>query len=148
MIKFDDLNFKLYKNYGLIYDNNMRNIFEVIFVLSILLFSTYSKADGLGGATCMPNCNAYVQEDHFKWTNYDDQMHMLAGFTLSVTSAMIMEHGFHMTRLESAIFGAVIGGVVGTSKEVFLDDYTSRTDIKSWWIGSLTAGAAVTVLRF
>lgn len=119
-----------------------------LILLTTLLLSTPCFADGAGGSTCMPDCNAYVQEDHFKWTNYDDQIHMLAAYSISITSAMIIEHGFKLSKLESALLGAVFTGMIGTAKEVFHDDYTSRTDIKTWWLGAATAGFTVVVFDF
>ena len=125
----------------------MKKISFLIVAMLTVMGSNTSFASN-NGSSCLPDCNDYVSQDHFQWTNYDDDVHMMAAFSIALTSSMIMEHRFHMNRVESALFGVVIGGLIGTSKEVFFDDYTSKTDIKTWWLGFGIAGTSVILLRF
>lgn len=117
-------------------------------LLVLLLFSVLAKADGIGGATCMPNCNDYNQGDHFQWDSYDSQVHMLLGFGVGFTAAYVLEHKAGLPVWEAALISTLGTMVLGAAKENFIDDYNSRSDTREIWIGSCVAGATLWTFHF
>lgn len=94
------------------------------------------------------NVGEYFKQDHFQWTDYDDVTHLLIGFGGAMVIAQALTHYGHMKPWQAALIGAVAMGVIGTTKEVMFDSYTSRTDIRTYWAGGISGGLAFTVLSF
>lgn len=92
--------------------------------------------------------DSYEAQDHFAWTNYDNDVHLLAAYGMSLTTGLILEHQFGMKRLPAAIIGTLTATFFGITKEVMFDRYTSRTDIKTWTVGGFAGGLTMTLLRF
>lgn len=90
----------------------------------------------------------YYQGDHFQFGNYDDDVHLLLGFSGAMVIGLTLEHKFGMKRWQAALIGTLALGLFGTAKEVLHDNYTSKTDIKTWWGGALAGGMTMTLLQF
>jgi hypothetical protein len=93
--------------------------------------------------------NAFeITSDHFQWTNYDNGIHLLAGYSISLTTSLLLEKQFKMKPVPALIIGVLVGGFIGTVKETFFDVYASQTDLKTWWAGSISGGLTFTVIHF
>lgn len=113
----------------------------ILILLVTSLVSTIGKTDSV-------NWQAYHDIDHFKWTDYNNGVHILTAYAITMTGTMLLTKKFGMNKFLAAGIMTVVGGLVGTTKEVFFDKYTSRTDIKCWWAGAATAGAMSIVINF
>jgi hypothetical protein len=124
-------------------------ISKVFFVCSILFISIPSHADCTVQCPITPdNVWGYYSGDHFQWSNYDDDVHMLMGFGGAVVIGKALTHYANMPAWKAAIISSIAMGLVGTFKETMLDTYTSRTDIKTWYIGGISGGLTVIALHF
>lgn len=90
----------------------------------------------------------YYEADHFQWSNYDDDVHVLISYAGTMTIALVLEHDFGMKRWQAAFVSAFVVSTFGVAKEVLHDEYAMRKDIKGWYIGSYTAALTVTVFQF
>lgn len=122
----------------------------MLLVLGFLSMSSASYAD-----TCTVQCPVtqdnvwgYYKADHFEWTNADNQVHMLVGFSGSLLLGEVIHQYTKLPVWQSALIGTLIMGLAGTVKEVGFDTYTSRTDISCYWAGAIVGGLTVTVLHF
>ncbi len=119
------------------------------YILVILALSTaFLPTNSAAQETCKPTCNNYADLDHFSWQNYDDDVHLLMAYSLTLTGGLVLEHKVGLPRWESALIMTIVTGMIGTAKETLHDEYTSRTDIKTWWAGAAAAGLTMTVLQF
>lgn len=119
------------------------------YLLLLLLVSTPVLADcTVQCPVTKENAGDYFQSDHFRWTDYDQDVHMLAGLSGSLIIGEVLIHYFDVSPWEAAIMSSIAMGMIGTTKEVMFDTYTSRTDIKTWWIGGIVGGATLVVLHF
>lgn len=121
----------------------------------IKLIVTLFSINNVSWADCTVQCpvtdqnvGKYFDADHFSWSNYDDDVHMLIGFGGALTIGEALTHYAKMPSWEAALIGGVAMGMVGTTKEVMFDTYTGRTDIKTWWIGGAAGGVTVMALHF
>lgn len=122
-------------------------------VIGALLLSSQALATGPVNAGPNPNAplgdvNPYYESDHFQWTNYNDDTHLLVAYSATVLCTLALEHKFGMKRWQAALTSAVAIGMLGTFKEVFHDEYNSRTDTKMWWAGAAAGGLTVVVFQF
>lgn len=94
------------------------------------------------------NVKYYYAADKFQWTDPGDVQHLLIGYSGTLVIATALNHYFKVTPWKSALIGAVTMGVIGTTKEVMFDTYTSRTDIQTYWGGALSGGLTFIILKF
>jgi hypothetical protein len=94
------------------------------------------------------NAWGYYNGDHFSWSNYDNDVHLLVGFGGALVIGEALTHYAKLPSWEAALIGAVAMGMVGTAKETMFDTWTSRTDIKTWWAGGTAGGLTVIALHF
>lgn len=123
-------------------------------ILAILAFylgyATYANADNCTEQCPVNSGNswAYNQADHFRWNDWDTDLHVAIGFGGTLLLSEVLTRKFDVSPWKAAIMSSVIVGLTGTTKEVMFDTYTSRTDIKSYWGGSLVAATTFVVINF
>lgn len=121
-------------------------------IISFLLLSSLARATSynLGGDTITnpDQLWQYKVNDRFQWNNTDDQVHILAGFAISFTTAYALERYTDLSPLEAALAGFALGTLVGVAKETLIDSYASKTDIKCWGSGALIGTISFTLLQF
>lgn len=118
------------------------------FYANYTLATGASVGGGQYGNSPISDVNPYYAQDHFQWGNYNDGVHLLAAYSATVVGALLLEHKLGMKRWQAALTMTLAIGLFGTAKEVFHDNYTSRTDIKMWWAGAASGGLTVWVLQF
>lgn len=123
---------------------------EIVLFPLLLLISTSAQAEicRIQCPVTSDNVRYYFEADNFQWTDPSDVQHMLIGFGGTFVIATILEHHWDMKPWQAALIGAVTMGIIGTTKEVMFDTYTSRTDIQTYWGGALTGGLTFTLLKF
>lgn len=94
------------------------------------------------------NVGQYFDADKFSWSDPTDQVHMLIGFGGAMLISTALNKHTTLKPWQSALIGSLAMGLIGTTKEVMFDTYTSRTDIKTYWAGALAGGLSFTVLNF
>jgi hypothetical protein len=121
----------------------------LILILMLSCFSQISKADSLSGSdiTNADQFWKYRQADYFSW-NEDNGLHILAGYTISFTTAFALERYTDLSPLEAGLIGFAFSTLLGTVKEVFIDSYCSKTDIKTWSGGAALGTLTFVVLQF
>lgn len=90
----------------------------------------------------------YHDKDHFSWTNYDNDVHLLIAYGGTMTLSLLLQKQFKVNPYIAALSSALVLSAVGITKEVMFDRYTSRTDIQCWVVGAFTGGLTFTVLNF
>lgn len=117
---------------------------RILIALSLLV----ALSGCAGGPPLEGTPNDYYANDHFRLDDYDTDVHILAAYGISLTTSELVYTKFHMTKLESTLLGIMVAGGAGTCKEVLHDAYTSRTDLKAWWLGALTGGLTFNIINF
>lgn len=84
--------------------------------------------------------------DEFRFKSGDKQTHILAGYGLSLTSTLLLEKKAHLPRWQAVLYASAFTMLVGTAKELLIDDQYSAGDQWANLIG--TAGSAAMVLTF
>lgn len=120
---------------------------KFIVLLMLLTSNAYAGCD-VQCPVNNENIVAYHDGDHFSWKNYDDDVHLLVGYSGSFLVGQSLVRFAKMPAWEAALIGTLALGLFGTTKEVMFDTYTSRTDIKTYWAGALAGGVTVFVLNF
>lgn len=87
-----------------------------------------------------------ARADEFRLKSGDKQTHMLAGYGLSLTGTLLLEHKAKLPRWESVLLASAFTMLVGTAKEFIIDDRYSAGDQWANLIG--TAGSAAMVFTF
>lgn len=112
----------------------------------LLLASTFASAQ----ETSAPNgtlWNDYHTADHFQWGDYDNTVHIAAGFTISYVGANMLSRWVKLPLWESVAL-ATLGSIsIGALRETF-QDFTSKKDIQCWSIGAAGGGLTYTVVNF
>lgn len=125
---------------------------KTLIIIFSLFISLTAKAQNYNfGGDAINNADQlwqYRQLDRFQWSNTDDISHVLAGFSISFVTSYALERYTNLSPLEAALAGFALGTLVGVSKEVFIDSYTSRTDIKTWMGGAALGTISFTLLQF
>ena len=128
--------------------------FCILYVLIVTMLLTMAFC-GRANATCTVQCpvtqdNAwnYVVADHFQWSSYDQDVHMLLGYSGALVIGEALIHYGHVRPWVASLVGTIALGLIGTTKEVMFDTYTGRTDIKTYWAGALSGGLTVIALHF
>lgn len=120
--------------------------FATLFVL--ILPAVMARACDNQCPVTQDNAYGYYAADHFNWSVYDNDVHLLVGFSGSVVIGEALTRYAKLPAWESAIIGAVVMGLAGSVKEVMFDSYTGRTDQKMYWAGGLAGGLTVVALHF
>ncbi len=115
---------------------------KLLCVMSVLYASMVSNAQAES------DWDYYHNEDYFSWTNYDNGMHILSAYGLTLTTAMALQRFTKLSKLERVLISTIVGAGFGIVKETMFDRYTSRTDIQCWTVGALAGGLTVTVFQF
>lgn len=95
-----------------------------------------------------PNDNSHNLEDEaFNPQDMSQAAHLFAGAAMSIaTHQILMKTG--MKPIPAVLCAMATSALIGTAKEVFFDDYTSKNGIKSFWVGSAIGGALSLTLTF
>lgn len=115
---------------------------KLLIALLLALSINTAKADQI------KDYNPYHDVDHFSWQDYDDDIHIMSGFAISLTTGLIFQRYAKLPTWQSALYGTLIGAGVGIAKEVFFDNFTSRTDIKCWMAGGAAGGLTLISVSF
>lgn len=101
---------------------------KALFLILIFLSSSSAQADGL------------------RLKSQDKQLHMAAGYGLSLTGTLLLERKAGLPKWRSILYASLVTMAVGTAKEFLVDDHYSAGDQWANLIG--TAGSAAMVLTF
>ena len=89
-------------------------------------------------------CSTAAQADELRLKSQDKQLHIAAAYGLALTSTLLLEK--KLTRAQSILWASVFTMLVGTAKELLIDDEYSAGDQWGNLIG--TAGSAAMVFTF
>ncbi len=102
---------------------------KLIFLLFLFsIFSSPARAEG------------------FRLKSQDKQLHIAAAYGLSLTGTLLFEKKAELPRWKSVLYASIITLLVGTAKELMVDDTYSAGDQWGNLIG--TAGSAAMVFAF
>lgn len=125
------------------------------YLIAIALTLYSAPCLGMGPDSAGPNpyapvtdFNPYHEADVWQWSNYNTGLHIVGAYSLTLVTALILEKQFGMKPFPAAVFSALGVGLLGTAKEVMIDNYVSRVDIQSYWVGSIAACLTYTVISF
>ncbi len=127
---------------------------KYLIILSALIIQLY--AINIHAEECTIQCPvtspeiawAHFQDDHFRWTDTQQQVHMLIGFSGTLVVSELLTRYTYLKPWQSALIGTVALGLVGVTKEVMFDAYTSRSDIMGWFGGAAAGGLTFIVIHF
>lgn len=113
-----------------------------LLLITLLLVSYTAQASWYPG-----DSSHKTEDENFSFQDMSQTGHMALGAAITMfTEEVLIKSG--MSPIPAAVTAIVFGGMLGTAKEVFLDDYCSPSGIKAFWFGSAVGGVAFTALKF
>src|SRR3989338_8540460 len=74
--------------------------------------------------------------DGFRLKNRDHQLHIAASYGIALTSTLLLENEADMRRLPAVLWASVFTILLGTAKELLIDDQYSSGDQTANLIGT------------
>lgn len=122
----------------------MKNLYKIIIALT---FTVPNVSLAVCDTGYPYNYSHSTECERFTLEDISQASHLFAGAFISVSGQMVLTR-FGMKPIPAALTATAVSMLIGASKEVFIDAYTSRNGIKSFWLGSAIGGAISISVNF